>query len=75
MTSTHAPFFQVPYGAAVTDVAFLADGYRLAVAVRGSNYLRLVDCRALLEAAAAAVRGRGRLEGRHFCAHHVYGSE
>eukprot|EP00198_Chlamydomonas_reinhardtii_P000165 XP_001689500.1 predicted protein [Chlamydomonas reinhardtii] len=44
----------VPYGAAVTDVAFLADGYRLAVAVRGSNYLRLVDCRALLEAAAAA---------------------
>ncbi|KAG2444485.1 hypothetical protein HXX76_001235 [Chlamydomonas incerta] len=50
---------QVPYGAAVTDVAFLTDGYRLAVGVRGSNYLRLLDCRALLEAAAAAGGGGG----------------
>ncbi|KAG2447223.1 hypothetical protein HYH02_007963 [Chlamydomonas schloesseri] len=50
---------QVPYGATVTDVAFLGDGYRLAVACRSSNYLRLLDCRALLGAAAAGGGGGG----------------
>ncbi|KAG2493658.1 hypothetical protein HYH03_008173 [Edaphochlamys debaryana] len=34
---------QIPYGAAVADVAFLRDCRTLVVGVRGSNYLRLLD--------------------------------
>ncbi|GFR50819.1 hypothetical protein Agub_g13077, partial [Astrephomene gubernaculifera] len=44
---------QIPYGTAVADVAFLRDGRTLVVGVRGSNYLRLLDCRQLLAAPSA----------------------